>query len=98
MLNDTMVTLQGHVGGPVTLRQAGDAAAAREVQHAPVLARKEPWPAQEAHIHVVRVPTAARVCHVSQGVTPTCCSIGRGRATRALPAVSTIHARAPGTR
>ena len=24
MLNDTMVTLQGHVGGPVNLRQAGD--------------------------------------------------------------------------
>lgn len=24
MLNDTMVTLQGHVGGAVTLRQAGD--------------------------------------------------------------------------
>ena len=24
MLNDTMVTLQGHVGGPVTLRQAGE--------------------------------------------------------------------------
>ncbi len=24
MLNDTMVTLQGHIGGPVNLRQAGD--------------------------------------------------------------------------